>query len=99
MSVATEYKPVVRATSDNRAYSAAALTGANSVVIGWTMDDSTPRDDLMGFAIRRTDFDPRTAEVLRVDWLNGQKRFRGMHDEAGFDIRSDQAPFQRFPGT
>lgn len=96
MAIATEYKPVTRAKSDDGVYNAAALTGANSITIGWSMDQAAPRNDLLGFAIRRTDFDPATEEILRVDWLNGQKRFRGMHDDAGFDIRSDQAPFQRF---
>ena len=96
MSIATEYEPVVRTVSEDGVYTAAALTGANTVIMGWNMDDGVSRDDLMGFAIRRTQFDPDTEEILRRDWLNGQKRFRGVSETAGFDVRSDQAPFQRF---
>ncbi len=38
--------------------------------------EGTTAYKLMGFAIRRTDFNPLTGETLRVDWLNGQKRFK-----------------------
>ena len=34
--------------------------------------------------------------MLRMQWLNGQKRFESVEDDFGFDARSDQAPFQRF---
>lgn len=92
--VATEYAPVVRA--QNGDYSAAALVGANTVVLGWNMAPDRDRTDLLGFAVRRTDLDPETGEVLRLDWLKGQKRFKSVSDDGGIDVRSDQAPFQRF---
>jgi len=61
------YQPVVHAASGP--YQGAALVGTHSAVIGWTFDDLTLRDNLLGFAIRRTDLDPETGEVMRLDWL------------------------------
>ena len=96
MAIAKQYRPVVRAGSEDGVYHGAALTGGNSVILGWSMDENAPRNDLMGFAIRRTQFDPDTKEILEINWLNGQKRFRGLQEGVGFDVRSNQAPFQRF---
>ena len=96
MAIAKQYRPVVRAGSEDGVYHGAALTGGNSVILGWSMDENAPRNDLMGFAIRRTQFDPDTKEILEINWPNGQKRFRGLQEGVGFDVRSDQAPFQRF---
>jgi hypothetical protein len=50
------YQPVVHA--DSGPYRGAALVGTHSAVIGWTFDDLALRDNLLGFAIRRTAFDP-----------------------------------------
>ncbi len=94
MSIAKTYRPVVRSTHGD--YSGAALVGANSVIIGWDVAAGSRPSDLMGFAVRRTDFDPDSEEVLAVKWLNGMKRFKGVEDDFGADVRSDQAPFQRF---
>jgi hypothetical protein len=92
--IATQYSPVIRTEAGD--YSAAALVGANTVILGWNVDPQRDRSDLLGFAVRRTDFDPQTGEVLRLRWLNGQKRFESMAGDAGIEVRSDQAPFQRF---
>ena len=94
MTIITEYQPIVRSRAGK--FWGAALVGVNSVVIGWDVSKKHLPDKLMGFAIRRTDFDPLTGESLRVDWLNGQKRFKGTQGDSGEDVRSDQAPFQRF---
>jgi hypothetical protein len=88
------YQPVVHA--DSGPYQGAALVGTHSAVIGWTFDDLTLRDNLLGFAIRRTDLDPETGEVMRLDWLGGFKRFADSDDGRADDVDSLEAPFQRF---
>ncbi|MBN1306220.1 MAG: hypothetical protein JXA13_17430 [Anaerolineales bacterium] len=88
------YKPVVPAASGP--YRGAALVGTHSAMIGWTFDDPALREGLLGFAIRRSDLDPHTGEVLRLDWLGGYKRFKETDDGRAGDVRSLEAPFQRF---
>ena len=88
------YQPVVDAVSGP--YRGAALVGTHSAVIGWTFDDPALRDNLLGFAIRRTDLDPATGEVMRLDWLGGYKRFADSDDGRADDVDSLEAPFQRF---
>ena len=88
------YKPIVRAS--NGTYSGTALVGTYSVIIGWTMDDPALRDGLLGFAIRRTEFDPITNEILRLKWLGGYKRFAETDEGKIDDNSSLEAPFQRF---
>ena len=56
--MAITYQPVVHVRRGP--YRGAALVGTHSTVIGWTFDDLALRDDLLGFAIRRTDLDPET---------------------------------------
>ncbi|MFC1824194.1 phospholipase D-like domain-containing protein [Thermodesulfobacteriota bacterium] len=94
MAISKAYKPVVRAKSDNLA--GAALVGTNSAIIGWTMDAKKRPKDLRGFSLKRTDFDPNTGDVERIDWLKGQKRFKAARGSVETDVRSDEAPFQRF---
>ncbi|MBT8234530.1 MAG: hypothetical protein HKO66_07315 [Saprospiraceae bacterium] len=93
--VLTEYDPVVK-TWNNEGYSACALVGINSVLLGWSMDESIDRKDFMGFAVNRSEYDRTTKELLRKFWLNGKKRFKGEVGDLGLDVRSDQGPFQRF---
>lgn len=88
------YQPVVYAQSG--AYRGAALVGTHSVVIGWSFDDPALRKGLLGFAIRRTDMDPVTGEVMRLEWLGGYKKFKETDDGRANDSRSLDAPFQRF---
>ena len=88
------YQPVVHAVSDP--YRGAALVGTHSAVIGWTFKKEALREGLLGFAIRRTDLDPDTGEVMRLDWLGGFKRFAEIDDGKAEDVRSLEAPFQRF---
>lgn len=92
--MAISYQPVVRAVSGP--YRGAALVGSHSAVIGWTFEDLALRDGLLGFAIRRTDLDPETGEVLRLDWLGGYKRFAETDNGRVDNVRSLEAPFQRF---
>jgi phosphatidylserine/phosphatidylglycerophosphate/cardiolipin synthase-like enzyme len=91
--MAITYQPVVHA--DSGPYRGAALVGTHSAVIGWTFDDLALRDNLLGFAIRRTDLDPETGEVMRLDWLGGFKRFADSDDGQACDVDSLEAPFQR----
>lgn len=88
------YQPVQRVESGP--YRGAAIVGTHSAVIAWTFDDLTLRDGLLGFGIRRTDLDPVTDEVLRLDWLGGYKRFKETDDSSAESVRSLTAPFQRF---
>ena len=92
--MAITYQPVVQNASGP--YRGAALVGTYSAVIGWTFDDPALRNDLLGFAIRRTDLDPETGEVMRLDWLGGFKRFAETDDGRADNVRSLEAPFQRF---
>lgn len=92
--MAFDYRPVTHAQAG--AYKGAALVGTHSAVIGWTFDDIALRDGLLGFGIRRTDLDPATSEVMRLDWLGGYKRFKETDDGQSDDVRSLEAPFQRF---
>ena len=92
--VVVDYKPVVR--TFNKDYRATALVGRYSILLGWDMDESLSRTDLMGFAVRRREYDPGNGEMLRMFWLNGQKRFKSISGDYGLNIRSDQGPFQRF---
>lgn len=57
--MAIDYEPIIRVATGP--YRGAALVGTHSAVIGWTFDDLALRDNLLGFAIRRTDLDPGTA--------------------------------------
>ena len=88
------YQSVVSATSGP--YRGKALVGTHSAIIGWTFDDLALRDGLLGFAIRRTDLDPKTDEIMRLDWLGGYKRFKETDNGKSEDVRSLEAPFQRF---
>ncbi|MBN1271347.1 MAG: NgoFVII family restriction endonuclease [Candidatus Aminicenantes bacterium] len=88
------YKPVVPAESGP--YRGTALVGTHSAVIGWTLDNEDRLEGLLGFAIRRTDMDPETGEVMRLDWLGGYKRFAETDDGRAGNVRSLEAPFQRF---
>ena len=86
------YRAVIRAKRG--AYRATALVGTHSVSIGWDVDPAV-RAGLKGFAVRKTEFDLATGETLAVNWLAGQKRFKGDLVD-GYDVSSRDAPFQRF---
>jgi phosphatidylserine/phosphatidylglycerophosphate/cardiolipin synthase-like enzyme len=88
------YQPVV--TDQHGGYSGAALVGTYSTIIGWTLDDASLRDGLLGFGVRRTDLDPDTEEMLRLEWLGGYKRFAETDEGQPDEVRSLDAPFQRF---
>jgi hypothetical protein len=92
--MAITFEPLVR--TDNGRYRGAALVGTHSAVIGWTLDDPALRAGLLGFGIRRTDLDPATGEVMRLDWLGGYKRFAETDNGRADEVRSLEAPFQRF---
>ncbi len=92
--MANAYQPVTRA--ENSELSGAALTGTHSAIIGWDLKDPADRMGLLGFAIRRSDIDSATGEVLRLDWLGGYKRFEETDPGIVGDVSSLQAPFQRF---
>ncbi len=88
------YKPIISASSGP--YNGKALVGTHSAIIGWTLNDVNLRKGLKGFAIRRSDIDPITKEVLRADWLRGFKRFKETDNGKTDNISSFESPFQRF---
>ena len=89
-----EYQPVVRATAGP--YYGAALVGTYSTVIGWNFDDENLREGLLGFAVKRTEWDNESGEIIEQSWLGGYKRFKDFDPGNLGDIGSLTAPFQRF---
>ncbi len=87
-----QYAPVVRKTKGD--FSAAALVGTHSVSLGWNAKDGR-QAGLKGFAVRRQEVDLATGEVIGMNWLRGEKRFKCDTND-GFDVSSREAPFQRF---
>lgn len=88
-----DYIPVVSAESGH--YKGKALVGTHSAIIGWTLDDKQLRKGLKGFAIRRSDFDRDSGEMLKLNWLGGYKRFKET-DKMVDEVNSRESPFQRF---
>jgi phosphatidylserine/phosphatidylglycerophosphate/cardiolipin synthase-like enzyme len=85
------YSPLVRVHDGN--LRATALVGTTSAIIGWDID--APKKNLLGFAIRRTDYSAADGDLVGASYLLGQKRFSGASDY-GDDVASLDAPFQRF---
>jgi hypothetical protein len=92
-SVKTKYQPVTRASKGP--FSAAALVGVNTAVIGWDVDPGYDRKKLLGFAIRRTTIDPATKDIVSSFYLSNYKRFE-CDTDAGEKVSSLDAPFQKF---
>lgn len=92
MVAVPDYRPLVRATKGD--YSATALVGTHSVSVAWNCKDGR-QNGLRGFAVRKTEYDASTGDLIATNWLRGQKRFK--NDIAdGMEISSARAPFQRF---
>ena len=88
------YQPVVKAKAGP--YYGAALVGTYSVVIGWNFDDISLKKGLLGFAIKRTEWDNESGEIIEQRWLGGYKRFKDFDPGHVNDVGSLTAPFQRF---
>ncbi len=86
------YRPVVKKTKGH--YSATALVGSHSASIAWDVDPNH-RAGLLGFAVKKTEFDLTSGNVVAVNMLKGEKRFKG-DVPTSFEVSSAQAPFQRF---
>ena len=87
--------PVVRASA--REYELAALVGDDAVLLGWNMDDSIDRSDLLGFAIKRTRRNSVTMQENECRWLDNHRRFALRSDapsDDGLSTRSN--PLQQF---
>lgn len=96
-TIAKAYKPVVRAKTKDGSLTGAALVGINSILLGWSVDDQADRKHLLGFGIRRTDYEPETGKMIRSEWFYGNKRFSHQIDkDYGPSISSYSAPYQRF---
>lgn len=96
-TIAKAYKPVVRAKTKDGSLSGAALVGINSILLGWSVDNHADRKHLLGFGIRRTDYEPETGKMIRSEWFYGNKRFSHQIDkDYGPSISSYSAPYQRF---
>ncbi|MBK7408853.1 MAG: hypothetical protein IPJ40_12825 [Saprospirales bacterium] len=95
--IAKTYKPVVRAKTRDGKLSGAALVGVNSILLGWTLDENLDRGNLLGFGIRRTDYDLEEGMMIRSEWFYGNKRFSHQMDmDYGPTISTYSAPLQRF---
>jgi phosphatidylserine/phosphatidylglycerophosphate/cardiolipin synthase-like enzyme len=97
LSIAKNYKAVVKPNVPNPDFTASALVGVNSLMLGWSAANHVDRKKLMGFGIRRTDYDGQTNQEIRSEWFYGNKRFQ-FQTNIGFGatIPSYIAPFQRF---
>ena len=60
------YSPVITTTRGH--YRAAALVGTHSISLGWDVDPAH-KDGLHGFAVRKSEIDLTTGEVIAVNWL------------------------------
>jgi phosphatidylserine/phosphatidylglycerophosphate/cardiolipin synthase-like enzyme len=84
------YQPVV--TASQGPVDATALVGGHSVILGFDFTGPpVDRNQLLGFAIHRTDRATREAE-----WLRGQLRFQSDTSDLGEDVPSNRGPFQKF---
>jgi phosphatidylserine/phosphatidylglycerophosphate/cardiolipin synthase-like enzyme len=91
------YIPVVTTIKNNPDFQATALVGVNSLVLGWSIGEYVDRKKLLGFGIRRTDYDAETMVEIRSEWFYGNKRFAFQANMGfGATIPSYVAPFQRF---
>ena len=87
--------PVVRASAGN--YELAALVGDGTVILGWTMDDSIDRTDLLGFGIKRMRRCDNMQEAAECRWLPNHRRFTSHDDQPEDTIVSTQSdPLQQF---
>jgi len=93
-SIRTTYQPVVR-TSEGP-FSAAALVGVHTAVIGWDVDPAYDRKDLLGFSIRRSTIDPVTKKTVSTTYLAHYKSFETIADSRGVVVDSNKNPLQQF---
>ncbi|MCB9285051.1 MAG: hypothetical protein H6563_13315 [Lewinellaceae bacterium] len=95
--IAKTYSPVVRSKTRDGKLTGAALVGVNSILLGWTLDPNLDRGNLLGFGIRRTDYDLEEGMMIRAEWFYGNKRFSHQMDmDYGPSISTYSAPLQRF---
>ncbi len=87
--------PVVRASAGS--YELAALVGDGTVILGWTMDDSIDRTDLLGFGIKRMRRCDGMTDAAECRWLPNHRRF-ATHDDEGDDaiVSTQSDPLQQF---
>lgn len=95
---APTYEPFVTAT--NGGLVVTAMVGIHAASIAWSVDHSmldagTPGVGLLGFALKRSCYRASDDSVVRVEFVEGQKRFE-CDTQVGVDVTSDRAPFQRF---
>jgi phosphatidylserine/phosphatidylglycerophosphate/cardiolipin synthase-like enzyme len=89
----------MRATGNSTELKAAAYAGTYVVVLAWdTLDGNAPsRNDLLGYAIERTEFDLAGNEVERY-WMRGIKRFKDKDKglPPGTPVSTAEHPVQGF---
>jgi len=89
----------MRATVTGTELRAAAYAGTYVVVLAWdTLNGRPPaREDLLGFAIERTELDPAGNEVERY-WMRGIKRFKNKDKglPPGTPVSTAEHPIQSF---
>lgn len=87
------YQPVTR--TKKGIYNACIISGSNAVSLGWNVELDKIPNDLLGFAIKKTEFD-QDGEIKQLGYLTGQKRFASYVGSTNLEISSEVAPFQRF---
>ena len=89
----------MRATATGTELKAAAYAGTYVVVLAWdTLDGQPPaRNDLLGYAIERTELDLAGNEVERY-WMRGIKRFKDKDKglPPGTPVSTAEHPIQSF---
>ena len=87
--------PVVRASAGH--YELAALVGDGTVILGWTMDDSIDRTDLLGFGIKRMRKCGHMTAAAECRWLPNHRRFAVQGDDSSEDVVTTQSdPLKQF---
>src|SRR6185369_4065075 len=89
----------MRATAESTELKASAYAGTYVVVLAWdTLNGEVPeRDDLLGYAIERAEFDAAGNEVERY-WMRGIKRFKDKDKglPPGTPVSTAEHPIQSF---
>ena len=69
-----KYHPVLKTNCGP--YYGTALVGTYSVIISWNFDNPELREDLLGFAVKRTEWDNQSGEIINVEWLGENSNVR-----------------------
>ena len=92
--MANPYRPIQHSQAVD-GFQATALVGSSSAIVAWSAEKQDIAENLLGFAIKRTDFDSASGNEIKSDFLPSLKRFKGIKEDVK-TLGSNEAPFQRF---